>query len=228
MVGETDENWQRCIEKTLELSPDSVTIYQMEVPYNTTLYKQMKEQNRSTAPVADWPTKRRWVDEAFDHLQGHGYTVVSAYTAVKDSHHTGFAYRDQLWHGADMLALGIASFSHIQGVHFQNESHMEPYLAKLQNGDLPISRALKPTNEQLMIREFVLQLKLGHLRRDYFQKKFQVDIHTRFGEPLGSLEDKGFLSLDETHIRLTRKGLLQIDGLLPQFFLPEHQMDYHA
>jgi oxygen-independent coproporphyrinogen-3 oxidase len=32
MVEETDENWQRNIAKTIELMPDSVTIYQMEVP----------------------------------------------------------------------------------------------------------------------------------------------------------------------------------------------------
>ena len=37
MLGETDENWQRSVERTIELDPDSVTIYQMELPYNTTI-----------------------------------------------------------------------------------------------------------------------------------------------------------------------------------------------
>ena len=37
MLGETEENWKNCIERTLALSPDSVTIYQMELPYNTTI-----------------------------------------------------------------------------------------------------------------------------------------------------------------------------------------------
>ena len=32
MVGETDQNWRECVRKTIALSPDSVTIYQMEVP----------------------------------------------------------------------------------------------------------------------------------------------------------------------------------------------------
>ena len=36
MVGETNENWRECVRKTIELDPDSVTIYQMEIPYNTT------------------------------------------------------------------------------------------------------------------------------------------------------------------------------------------------
>src|SRR5205085_11981214 len=36
MLGETEENWQACVRKTIELDPDSVTIYQMELPFNTT------------------------------------------------------------------------------------------------------------------------------------------------------------------------------------------------
>ena len=35
MVGETWDNWRENISKTIELSPDSVTIYQMELPFNT-------------------------------------------------------------------------------------------------------------------------------------------------------------------------------------------------
>ena len=38
MVGETEDNWQRQRRsKTIELDPDSVTIYQMELPFNTTI-----------------------------------------------------------------------------------------------------------------------------------------------------------------------------------------------
>ena len=35
MVEETEENWRDCVRQTIELAPDSVTIYQMEIPYNT-------------------------------------------------------------------------------------------------------------------------------------------------------------------------------------------------
>ena len=59
MLEETEENWQKNIEQTIELSPDSVTIYQMEIPYNTGIYKEMKASGQLVAPVADWETKRR-------------------------------------------------------------------------------------------------------------------------------------------------------------------------
>src|SRR5690606_3848706 len=80
MVGETNENWRENIRRTIELSPDSVTIYQMELPYNT-IYS--KDVTSEYSPVADWKTKREWVDFAFAELQAAGYHVSSAYTLVK-------------------------------------------------------------------------------------------------------------------------------------------------
>ena len=131
MVEETEENWRACVSKTIEMSPDSVTIYQMEVPYNTTIFQRMKAEGKLEAPVADWDTKRRWVAYAFEELERAGYSVGSAYTAVKNKETATFLYRDRLWAGADLLGLWVASFGHVGGTHFQNQHDFDPYVAAL-------------------------------------------------------------------------------------------------
>jgi oxygen-independent coproporphyrinogen-3 oxidase len=221
MVGETDANWRRCIEQTVRLAPDSVTIYQMEVPYNTTLFQRMKDKGHQVAPVADWDTKRRWTREAFAGLEAAGYEIGSAYTAKRGA--ARFVYRDALWRGADLLGLGVSSFSHVGGVHFQNEHEFESYLGRLERGQRPVCRALALSDEERLIREFVLQMKLGHVEFDYFRRKFGVDPRRRFGPALERHRDDGWLELDEGGLRTTRAGLLQVDLLLPAFFKEEHQ-----
>jgi oxygen-independent coproporphyrinogen-3 oxidase len=228
MVEETEANWQECVRQTIELSPDSVTIYQMEIPYNTEIYQEMKAQGLLVAPVADWQTKRGWVRYAFAELEKAGYTVASGYTAVKHPERTHFVYRDSLWSGADLVGLGVASFSHVGGTHFQNQHDFEPYVAMLREGRLPLSRALTPTPEERMIREMVLQFKLGRINRAYFQGKFGVDVLARFGEPLAALQSGGVLIVDGDWLRLTREGLLQVDRLVHEFFLPEHRTARYA
>ncbi len=223
MVGETDENWQRCVEKTIELAPDSVTIYQMEIPYNTTIFKQMEAGGRVTAPVADWKTKRRWVAEAFRHLESSGYGIGSAYTAVRDPSNSKFLYRDALWTGADMIGLGVASFSQVGGTHFQNQHNSDPYEAQLADGRLPIYRALKMTDTERLVRQLVLQMKLGRVRRAYFLQRFDVDVYDAFAGQLADLENAGDLTRDEQTITLSRDALLRVDSLLHAFFLPEHR-----
>jgi oxygen-independent coproporphyrinogen-3 oxidase len=223
MMGETTGNWRECVRKTVDLAPDSVTIYQMEIPYNTTIFKDMRASGKVIAPVADWQTKREWVSYAFSELEKADYSITSAYTAVKDPGRTRFLYRDLLWTGADMIGLGVASFSHVGGTHFQNESDFGSYIAKLHQGTMPIYRALTPTQEERMIRELILQMKLGHVHRAYFRAKFGVDIQERFAGSLSELQGQGFLALDEESLRLKRDGLLQVDRLLHEFFLPQHR-----
>ncbi|MBI3875795.1 MAG: coproporphyrinogen III oxidase, partial [Verrucomicrobia bacterium] len=228
MVEETEANWRENIRKTIELAPDSVTIYEMEIPYNTTIYQRMKAEGKLVAPVADWETKRAWVNYGFDELQKAGYTVASAYTAVKDKTKTKFVYRDKLWAGADLLSVGVASFGHIGGVHYQNHADFEPYVTHVNAGELPIFRALTPTDEERFIREFVLQLKLGSNSRSYFKNKFGVDPVERFVEPIQRLKDWGFLSVEGDRIVLNRDGLLQVDKLLHEFFKPEHNVSKYV
>ena len=223
MVEETEALWQRNIEETIKLRPDSVTIYQMEVPYNTTIYKEMKAAGKLVAPVADWQTKRRWVKEAFAALEGAGYTIASGYTAVLDPQRTKFLYRDELWSGADLIGLGVASFSHAAGVHYQNITEIEPYLAAVAAGGLPLKRAFRTSPEERMIREFILQMKLGRVVLGYFREKFGVDIAPRFAAQLGHLEAEGLLSVSDSEVRLSRDGLLCVDTLLHEFFLQQHR-----
>src|SRR4029450_5418720 len=64
MVGETEEKWRDTVRRALELQPDSVTIYQMELPYNTVISQEILKQG-AVSPIADWNTKRRWLDFAF-------------------------------------------------------------------------------------------------------------------------------------------------------------------
>lgn len=228
MVEETEANWKECVRKTIEMAPDSVTIYEMEIPYNTTIYKQMKAEGKLAAPVADWETKRHWVDYAFSELEKSGYQVASAYTAVKDRAKAKFLYRDRLWAGADLLSLGVASFGHIGGVHYQNHHDFDVYVSRIQSGELPIFRALTPTDDERFIRELILQLKLGSISRRYFESKFGADPVQRFEQPVRTLKDWGFLSVAGDEIRLSREGLLQVDRLLHEFFLPEHRNARYA
>jgi oxygen-independent coproporphyrinogen-3 oxidase len=223
MVGETDAKWRRTVQKTIAMAPDSVTIYQMELPFNTTISRNLLAgSGAGPGSVASWSVKRRWVGEAFEALEAAGYRIGSAYTAIRTPE-TRFVYRDRLWQGADMVGLGVASFGHVSGVHMQNLDTFEPYCAAVQAGRLPLARALRPTEDERLIRELVLQLKLGSIRRSYFATKYDADVTERFREPFESLAGEGLLRIDGDRVTLSREGLLRVDSLLPRFFKPEHR-----
>jgi oxygen-independent coproporphyrinogen-3 oxidase len=217
MVGETTESWQQTVEKTLALEPDSVTIYQMELPLNTTFVHDARESGGQT-PVADWPTKRAWVNHAFERFIAKGYSVSSGYTLVRDPARVHFRYRDMLWEGSDLVALGVASFGHLSGLHYQNAPHWDDYLAAVEGDRLPIVRGLAPSRRELLIREMVLCLKRGWLDTGRLTAKYGVDPLEAWRPQWRTLEEEGFVDLSAGQPRLSRPGLLQVDSLLARFF----------
>jgi len=217
MVGETDDSWRRTIEKTLTLEPDSLTIYQMELPPNTVFVHDAKETGAATA-VADWSTKRRWVNEAFDLFLAQGYAISSGYTLVRDPERVHFRYRDMLWEGSDLVALGVASFGHLSGVHYQNATHWDDYLGAVEAGRLPIARGLVPSRRDLVLREVVLGLKRGSLDVGRLAAKYGIDPLVEWGPVWESLAADGWLEAVRPRPVLTRAGLLRVDTLLHRFF----------
>ena len=220
MVGETEQKWRDTVARALDLQPDSVTIYQMELPYNTVISQEMINQGISS-PIADWPTKQRWLDYAFAEFQARGYRIASAYTVATTSKPCRFIYTDALWHGGDMIGLGVSSFSHFGGVHFQNVHSFEEYLALLELDQLPLLRALTLTPKQKLIREMILQLKTGAIDLQYFRSKFGVDVWNEFRPVYERLDEDELLERRNGTIALTRSGLLQVDHFLSEFFEPE-------
>jgi oxygen-independent coproporphyrinogen-3 oxidase len=220
MMGESEEKWRDTVQRAIELEADSVTIYQMELPYNTVISQEMIKQGLDS-PIADWPTKRRWLDYAFERFQEHGYEIASATTLATTKKPCRFIYTDALWHGGDMIGLGVSSFSHFGGVNFQNAHNFEEYLRLLNSDQLPLLRAVSLTPSQRLIREMVLQLKTGRLDTTYFNNKFGVDIWREFQPVYERLRSEQMVERDDETIRLTRRGLLEVDHFLIEFFEPE-------
>lgn len=217
MIGETWETWKETVQKAVDFEPDAVTIYQMELPYNTVYSKAILdgEMNRY---VADWKTKREWHEYAIEAFESAGYTISSAYTLVKDPASSKFVYRDALWRGSDMVPTGVASFGHMSNVHYQNVDSWDRYIEMVGEGRLPVDRAFETTEAERLTREVILQLKSGVLDRAYFSGKFSVDILEAFKDPFGKLRDAGMIGIEENRVVLTRKGLLRADQLLEAFY----------
>ncbi|HEX3247801.1 MAG TPA: coproporphyrinogen-III oxidase family protein [Pyrinomonadaceae bacterium] len=220
MMGETEEKWREAVRRAIELEPDSVTIYQMELPYNTIISQDILKKGMQS-PIADWTTKRHWLDYAFEQFLAHGYEIAGTDIVATKKKTCRFIYRDGLWHGGDMIGLGVSSFSHFAGVNFQNAHNFEEYVRIINEGRLPIYRAVSLTPKQRLIREMVLQLKTGTLDIGYFQRKFAVDVWREFQPVYEELQAKHLLERNNGTIRLTRPGLLVVDHFLLDFFEPE-------
>lgn len=220
LLGETEVDWQDTVRRTIELNPESITVYPTEVGHDSQLFRDSTEKRLPTTLVS-WEQKHARVAYAFSELESVGYTVVSGYSAVKDPEKHRFLYEDHLWRNGDVLGLGVSSLGYLNGVHYQNAVTLESYESDLRQESLPLKRAYVLTQTDRFVREFILQLKLGGASLPPFRERFDLDPVQAFSKPLETLESEGLLTVSKSEVRLTRDGLVRVDRLIPRFFYPE-------
>jgi oxygen-independent coproporphyrinogen-3 oxidase len=221
LPGETQESFLCSLERTIAMQPDSVTIYQLEIPLNTPLFRSLRDGTESDP--ADWEVKRSRLVRGFARLEEAGYTVRSAYSAVREPEKHPFVYQDEQYRGASLLGLGASAFSYLDGTHVQNLCALDDYLAVVERSELPLHRGYALREDERLVREFVLQLKLGRVEAEPFARRFRIDPLRRFAEPLRRCAEAGWLRVGRDAVTVTREGLARVDRLLPVFYLPEHR-----
>ena len=75
-----------------------------------------------------------------------------------------------------MIGLGVSSFGHLGGIHYQNITNIENYCTSIEDHKSPIRRALLTNDEERFIRELILQWKLGRVSEKYFLDKFDISL----------------------------------------------------
>ena len=102
-------------------------------------------------------------------------------------------------------------------------SELETIVDGLLSGDLSRDDALAQLTTASPLGEAVENLDFARIEAGYFAAKFGADILARFGEVWTGLEREGLLEVEGGTLRLTRPGLLQVDGLLPRFYHADYR-----
>ncbi len=222
LPGETEASWEKSLDWAIERAPEMVTLYQLEIPENTPLYRQLRADSAALRPAA-WQGKHERLAAGFDRLEAAGYTVISGYAAVRDPERHRFVYQEEQYRGADLLGLGAGSFSYLGGVHQQNRATFDLYLEDLEASRLPLGRAYALSDEERFVREFVLRLKLGRVDVAELEAKFGRDPLAHFAAALEPFREEGWVEVGAGAVTLTRAGRVRVDRMLPALYLPPHR-----
>ena len=68
LVGETDASFHSSLDRVIRMQAQSVTLYQLEVPMNTPLYRDMQNDNVES-PLAGWGERRERLKAGFARLE---------------------------------------------------------------------------------------------------------------------------------------------------------------
>lgn len=215
--GETLASWKEDLQRGIDLGVTHVSTYGLTFERGTQFWS--RQQRGELAAVAEG-LEATLYETAMDTLQAAGYE----HYEVSNFARSGFRCRhnETYWLGRPYFAAGPGAARYVNGIREVNHRSTTTYLARIQQGKTPVAE-----QEELSLEERARERLVFGLRRiegvafQTFVEETGYEILPLGGKPLERYLAQGWMEKTETHLRLTRKGLLISDSLWPDLLVGE-------
>lgn len=223
LPGQSRASWRRTVERAVELAPDHVSMYLLELYPNAPLKDAMARGRAAATGTGDVDWIQAAEDEAADmYLEGldvadsagyRQYEISNVARPGRESRHNLKYWQSGAWRG-----FGCGSHSTVDGLRWRNVNGTTDYVRRVTNRMSP-RIDVTPLSPSSRIEEALftgLRLSDG-LDRRIFQARFGVDPWTRYGTALDPYVEDGLMWRRETRVGLTRRGMLVANSILSVF-----------
>ncbi|VEN73207.1 Oxygen-independent coproporphyrinogen III oxidase [Candidatus Desulfarcum epimagneticum] len=224
LAGETMNSWSHTLEQALLTGAESVTVYKMELHANTAYYRKIRA---GAIQIPSDDEELEFMRHALGRFEEKNYLPWSFFTFTQNGRHENI-YASGIWRGEDCHAFGVSGFGGMGEWLFQNTSDRKKYLALAGAGEIPIQRGHRMTGKDRMIRDVLLCMKLTRLDMRNFEDRHGLSLESLCPKALEELEDEGFIRLENSHIEMTRKGILYGDHTGKRLAAPLMELDSNS
>jgi len=201
---QTPESWRNSLDELIQLAPQHVSIYLLEVDEGSRLGSELLRSGTKYSAL-DVPS-----DDAMAEFYDLARTTLSAagYEHYEISNFTkpGFAseHNRKYWRRAPYLGFGAGAHSFSGTQRWANAHDAAAYVQSIASGKIPVEQTETISAPQALEEELFLGLRqLAGIDLDRLQNSYGVSISDRF-QPL---ESSGLLERDGPVVRLAPKHL---------------------
>ena len=208
--GETPERFRHSLHQLLDLGPDHVSLYVLEIDGKTVVAHRASE---GTLRLPDDDLVADLFLEAEDAFAAAG---IHAYE-ISNFARPGFESRHNLkyWDDGPFHAFGMAAHGFEAGVRYWNEATFGSYCAAIEGRGSARAGERTPTGRERLEEAVMTGLRVRRgIDRAQFRARHGVDVLDPFGEALLPSIAAGLLAVDEAFVRLTRRGVLMSSEVL--------------
>jgi oxygen-independent coproporphyrinogen-3 oxidase len=212
LPGQTIDNWRRNLDEAIELGPEHMSLYLLEVHESTPLAGQLRSGRR---PMPDEDAAAEMYEIMLDRLSAEGYEQYE----ISNFARPGFASRHntKYWRLDPVYGFGVSAHSFDGRDRYANERDTRKYIDLAANGHPEISRTV--LSPDMLAGEFIflnLRLNAGLSPREY-SARFGRNIFEQRAAELAELASDGLIVVTDENIRLTRRGMLYSNNVFSAF-----------
>jgi oxygen-independent coproporphyrinogen-3 oxidase len=205
LPGQTMIQWQANVARALELRPEHLSFYLLEVHQNTPLAEHI-ERGIQPKPDEDLAAEMyAWMlecacDSGYEHYEISNLCL----PGFESRHNTKY------WTGDPYYGFGCSAHSFDgRSSRWANERDVGRYVEAIEKNQTPLVEETQLSNSELRAEAVFLGMRLmrGVDIREY-EQAFGVDLLTEHKEDLGRFSEAGLIEFDGDVLRLTRAGAL--------------------
>jgi oxygen-independent coproporphyrinogen III oxidase len=214
LPGQTLAGWQRNIKQALELRPEHLSFYLLEVHSGTPLAEHIR---RGLQPEPDDDLAGVMYQWMLEEASAAGYE----HYEISNLCRTGFESRHNVkyWTGAPYYGFGCSAHSYDgHAKRWSNHRDVLKYVELVQSGTSPVVQEQQLSETDVRAEALWLGLRLMRgidLRR--YGESFGVDLRDEHGEELERFYKAGLLEFEGDLMRLTRNGALLSNEVFAAF-----------
>jgi oxygen-independent coproporphyrinogen-3 oxidase len=207
------EDWRATIDRLVELRPDHVSLYLLELYPNAPIRDEMARAGWSQAPDEDAAEMYLRGLAALDAAGYAQYEISNVALPRRQSRHNLKYWTDGEW-----LGLGCGAHSTRDGMRWKNVSATADYVDRVRGGLSTIVERRTMTLEERLEDALFTGLRLcAGVDLTEVGARYGVDAWGRFGAALQPFVEAGVVRREDSRVRLTREGMLVANEVMQIF-----------
>ena len=214
LPGQTLAGWQRNINQALDLNPEHLSFYLLEVHSGTPLAEHIR---RGIQPEPDDDLAGVMYQWMLEQAAGAGYEHYEISNLCRPGFHS--RHNTKYWIAEPYYGFGCSAHSYDGAARrWSNQRDVLKYVTDVERGESPVvdEQELSPRDVRAEALFLGMRLMQGVDMRRY-RESFGVDLRDEHREDLDRFCKAGLLELDGDLIRLTRTGALLSNEVFAAF-----------
>ncbi len=200
---QTMDAWQHTLNETISLEPEHISAYNLVMEESTPFYEWWKS-GELVLPSED--TEAGMFQWTIETLISHGYTHYEICNYAKPNREV--KHNLVYWNNQEYVGLGVGACGYIGGVRYTNIRGIPDYIEALSKHNKPVAETEYLTGDAEKAETLMLALrKRAGICLEEYEQRFGEKLDVAFGNTLKKWIDLGLLERNETHLRLTQRGL---------------------
>ena len=209
--GQTHETWIKSLQKAIELEPKHISSYCLSLEKRTQLFD---AQDQYTFLSEDVQKEMYFRMLSFLEINGFFQYEISNFSEKGYEAQHNISY----WKGKEYVGCGAAAHSFYDMTRRDNIADVHHYITYMQN-DQSVCKTKKVISEREYISDIIflgLRLSKG-VSLLYLKKEFNFDVKAVYSETINKYSKLGYLTVENDHLKLTKKSLFVSDEILSEF-----------